>query len=154
MSGMIKGFHSSFISKKMLKICLIILWTCVSLHPTKILHPRKCAESDDLRALVCCHVSSVQMWWVPREIMLQGLLDKTTLWMVVDIYVCAQVGREWQIGVGTSPLVKQYNQFFASVVLHYTCNNILVSVLNWNVELQKCKALGHVTGSGTLFITK
>lgn len=35
-----------------------------------------------------------------------GLLGKTTSWMAGGIYVCAQVGREWWIGVGTSPLVK------------------------------------------------
>lgn len=56
-------------------------------------------------------------------------------WREGDIYVCAQVGREWPIGVGTSPLIKQYNPLLCRCVNFIPLVTTLLSL--W---LTKCQA--------------
>lgn len=99
-SNMIKWFDSSFVCKKRQEICLYCFMNlCFSVYQEN-LHSRNFLKSDDLRALGCFRISSVLMCSVPREIMLQDLPDQSVSWMTGRNFVCAQVGREWQIDIG------------------------------------------------------
>lgn len=115
----------------------IILRTCVSLYARKILHTR-----NVWKTILECRVVfiwSVLMCWVSREIMLQDLFNNTASWMTGGyLCLCWEKGGSGQVGVGTF-IESSAVSYFVDVFFHYTYNNVLVSIIDWNVKLQECK---------------